>query len=99
MNRINRMIRKQSTNPVNPGNPVPKPSASQLRRTSAHTDRRSLAHEIAQTPRNVPRARTAVQRHCSAIQSSSTQKSPADSDEVTVTAGQFTALQTQTLCV
>src|SRR5437667_11403310 len=29
MNKINRMISKQSTNPVNPGNPVQKPPASQ----------------------------------------------------------------------
>ena len=40
------MIRKQSTNPVNPGNPVQKPSASQLRRTLTDDEERAKEGRI-----------------------------------------------------
>src|SRR5216117_2395373 len=64
MNKINRMITKQSTNPVNPGNPVQKPPTSQLcspPNASAHRPGAKDARNEATTP-----APSSVQPICSA---------------------------------
>src|SRR5437762_2630443 len=86
MNKINRMISKQSTHPVNPGNPVQKPPASQL--CSPPNDgaeppppvtQREQAKWTTSNPTLWPKPKAGggwLQRSGSAIQGSSTQKSP-----------------------